>query len=126
MRRVVVVDGAEVGPRVLPPVVGDDRARPVRLPRPLVQAIVEAGHRLRQDAGEAEALVVGRPRDDRRVAAVARDRLLPLPLQPPLGSGRMRMKARHLAPDEKAQRVGPVQPPRVLDLLMLARAVEAE
>ena len=36
------------------------------------------------------------------------------------------MRVRHLAPDDEAQLVGPVQPSRILGLLVLAHPVQAE
>ena len=59
------------------------------------------------------------------MVAVAADGVGPLGDEAPLARRGVRAKARHLAPGQKAQPVRPVVPPRVFDLLVLARAVEA-
>src|SRR5437016_3416029 len=60
------------------------------------------------------------------MVTVAPNDLAPFGREPALGFGRVLVKARHLRPDEKAEPVRPVEPARVLRLLMLARPVEAE
>ena len=101
---------------MLPAVVGGDQTERVR-------HRVKVFEELRGDA--AEALVHGNPGHDAGVALVALQHLRPLPLQPVLGRGRVLVEVGHLTPDQEAQPVGPVQPARILDLLVLAGAVEA-
>src|SRR5258708_38910960 len=60
------------------------------------------------------------------MVAIAAHDLAPLGGEPALVAGGVRVKAGTLRPHKEAEPVGPVQPPRVLDLLMLARTVEAE
>src|SRR5258708_22249150 len=59
------------------------------------------------------------------MAAVAADHITPFRDEPARGRGGVLAKARHLAPSQKAQTVGAVMPARILDLLVLARSVEA-
>src|SRR5207249_6614836 len=120
----VVVERAEVAARVLPSVVGHHRARAVELMGEATQVGRVTRTLLRHDLVEAEALVGYDPGDDRRVAAVALHVLGPLGGEAASGLGRELVEARHLRPDEKAEDIGPVEPARVLGLLMLARAVE--
>ena len=60
------------------------------------------------------------------MVAIPLDNRPPLGDQPPLGALRVLVEVRHLAPDQEAEPVGPVEPAGILDLLVLASAVEAE
>src|SRR5207237_3210102 len=86
--------------------------------------IQEARFALLGHALEPEALVRRNPGDDAGMSEVARHRFPPLMLEAPLRGFGMLMKSRHLAPDQEPKSVRPVQPARVLDLLVLTRAVE--
>src|SRR3954462_11139548 len=59
------------------------------------------------------------------MAAVALDHGAPLVHQPPYGAGGEAVRAGHLGPDHHSQAGGPVEVARILDLLVLAHAVEA-
>ena len=60
------------------------------------------------------------------MVVVAGDRLWPLLQHAGHVEAAVLVGVRHLAPDEEAHLVAPIQPARVLDLLVLAGAVEAE
>src|SRR6266851_2456914 len=111
------MDRAQVRERMLPAVVGDDRSRPVEIAREPVQADEKARAHRWVDLAQAEAFVGDYPGHDRRMVAIALEHLLPFGREPPLGLSRMLLEA---------ERVGPVEPARILDLLMLPRPVEAE
>src|SRR5581483_11996894 len=110
MRRVVVVDGAEVGVGVLPSVIRHDRARRVELLRQPVETLEES--RLGAVVGilEAEGLVHRRPGADRRVPAVALNGGEPLGEEAPLSYARVFVEGGNLAPDKETEDVGPVEP----------------
>src|SRR5216683_1486030 len=120
------MDRAQVRERMLPAVVVDDRSRPVEIAREPVQADEKARAHRWVDLAQAEAFVGDDPGHDRRMVAIALEHLLPFGREPPLGLSRMLVEAGHLRPDQEAERVGPVEPARILDLLMLPRPVEAE
>src|SRR6266571_3027943 len=111
---------------MLPAIVGDHGPSAVEGVRRLVQANEEARANRRVDVVEAEALVGDDPGHDRWMVSIAKHQLHPFGLQPAFGKRRMLVEAGHLRPDKKAQAVGPVQPARILRLLVLAGAVEAE
>ena len=76
------------------------------------------------EGGVPPALVDGGPDDDGGVIEVAHDGLGPLLLD---AGGVLEVElvgVGHLAPDEVAEAVGPVQEQRVLDLLVLAAPIE--
>ena len=123
---VVVVQRADVRVCVLPTIVGDHRTRAVDVMSEVVQAVQESRRDVRLDGLQAEALVHRHPRDDARMTAITRHRLLPFGREPALSLGRVLVKARHLLPHQEAESVRPVEPARVFDLLVLASAVETK
>src|ERR1700730_17281924 len=55
---------------------------------------------------------------------IATDHLGPFGFESATGIRRVFLKVRHLCPHQESEGVGPIQPAGILDLLMLARAVE--
>src|SRR5207245_10843518 len=98
----------------------------MKLARELLPPEQEPGPDRRLDVRQTKALIGRHPRDHARMVAVASHDLGPLGRQPPLRLAAVLLEARHLIPDQKAEPVRPVEPARVLDLLMLPRAAEAE
>ncbi len=124
---IVVVDADDVGGDALPAVVADHRPRRIERVRQVVQRL------RRSDAPPGCPAGSGTPHDSLNgthatmhgMAAVALDRRRPLArrrARPSLGEA---IGAGHLLPDQQAEPIGPVQIARVLELLMLAHAVEA-
>src|SRR6202022_5211807 len=75
---------------------------------------------------KTETLVHRDPRDHTGVVAIALNGGGQLIDQSLLRLSGVLVKVGHLGPDQKAKLICPVQPPRVFNLLMFARAVEAK
>ncbi|EEF23642.1 conserved hypothetical protein, partial [Ricinus communis] len=123
---VVVMDAQDVGGRRFPAVVADHRAGRVERARQVVQRLDRVAVRLGQrQVRHAPGFVERHPYDDARVAVVALDGFGPFLDHARDRARREPVGRRHFFPHEQAQLVGPVQVARILDLLVLAHAVEA-
>ncbi len=122
----VVVEGDDVGYRMLPAVIDDHRAHGIQAFGQVIDGFREgllsfAG----SDPGNSPGFIEGSPGDDGGMAVVLSDDLQPFPGK--LGKGQIRklVKGRHLAPDQQSLHVTPVQEPLILDLHVLAHPVVA-
>ena len=110
---------------VLPAVVLDHQPRRIeRLGQPVVRLQVRLLAAVAQ-VRRPPALVDRDPHHDRRVVDVALQHFEPLAREPRDVLVVVQVGVGHLARDEIAQLVGPVEEARILHLLVLARAVEA-
>src|SRR4029077_11242230 len=75
--------------------------------------------------GHTPGFVECDPRHDARVAHVALHRRGELAREAQHGLGSEAIDAWHLLPNQESECIGPIQVARILDLLMLAYAVEA-
>ena len=125
--RGVVVQRANVGGHLLPAIVAGAQARAVGR---LGQVIEHAARRLLApvgvDVAHAPALVERNPADDRRMVEVALDEAEHRLRQIAHRVVGIVVRAGHLAPDQHAHFVRPVVVARILELLVLARAVVAK
>ena len=121
------MQGAKVGQRVLPAVIRNDRPRPIELVCPAVQP-VEKGRDdpLLQWPLETNGFVHGYPRHHARVVSVPLNGGGQLVQKSLFRQLAMLVKVGHLGPDQEAKPIGPVQPARVLRLLVLARPIKAK
>src|ERR1043165_3005652 len=113
---------------VFPTVVIDDRPRGIE---PASSAYHSFNERilprvLLAQLRKAHAFVHWHPRDDARMVVIASHGALPFGRQLFFRFERPLARVGHLFPNQHAHTVTPVKPPRVLDLLVFANAVETK
>ena len=123
---IVVVNTDNVGRAAFPTVVTDHRTGGVKGFRQMIQRfdrmpLLAHGSKF----GHAPGLVERHPDNDAGVAVVALDDLSPLANCPLDGAARETISRGHFLPNHESQCIGPVEIPRVLNLLVLADAIEA-
>ena len=123
---VIVVDAENIGCRRFPAVVADYRPGCVERLGQVIQGFNRIAMGLgRGQVGHAPGLVERHPDDDAGMAVVALDHFCPFPDHAADCHWRETVGRRHFFPYQQTQPVGPIQVARVLDLLMLAHAIEA-
>src|SRR5215208_5864962 len=121
----IVVNADDVSFGALPTVVANDRARGIERLGQVVERLDEV--LLRWMTGQvrhAPGLVERHPGDDTGMADVTEQRGGPLPGKTIDATQGEAIGAGHLLPDQETQAIRPVEIPRILDLLVLANAIE--